>query len=52
MSTPVLADTDPAVERLQLQLIPNVPAWRRAEMAVKLLVVDTTGEAGEKAKSA
>lgn len=33
MSTPILSDTDPAVERLQLQLIRSAPSWRRAEMA-------------------
>ena len=33
MQTPTLSDTDPAVERLQLQLIRSAPSWRRAEMA-------------------
>jgi len=33
VSTPILSDTDPAVERLQLQLIRSAPSWRRAEMA-------------------
>ena len=33
MSTPILSDTDPAIEQLQLQLIRSAPPWRRAEMA-------------------
>lgn len=33
MLTPILSDTDPAAEHLQLQLIRNAPSWHRAEMA-------------------
>ena len=33
MLTPIVSDTDPVIEQLQVQLIRNAPSWRRAEMA-------------------